>query len=155
MGGFIYVDLVKMLHVTVGVVFLGLTIAQYFYIINNIHQKKPILFFYSLRFSFFADGLIALLIIFLLISAASLTKNMHISTLPLWITVAYWLFSLIMLLWIINLGLKIHYYRQFKQGRQSTSPRLIFHFSHSIMLILFTLIIHDAVNRSTFLTFFN
>ena len=147
------IDLCTPLHVMASVAFLGLTVAQYFYIVNSARQRQSALLFYALRVSFIVDGFSALLIIVIFNTATFLVKTNYLIPPPAWILVAYWGFSILVGLWLSNIGLKVYYRQLLRKNRNYLALPLIFHISYALMLLLFVILIHDAVTRSTFLTF--
>lgn len=141
---------IKSLHLISGTTILGIFIAEYFYVMRSIVLREYDLMMYTIKTSYVGDGLILLCLslqfftIAPLISAGNL--NFHIP----WIRVAHLAFGLVILLWIFKILIKIKY---FKIDSLPIFAKRIYHCLSISIFIIFFIIIHDAVMRSTWFTF--
>ena len=140
-------QLIKCLHLIGGTVFLGITIASYFYISYSKSDQKLRLF--ALKTSLLGDILIALIIVLQYITATLLVKLNHLSFATPWIIVAYIAFSLVSFCWLVNVIIKVHNVR-LTNGFQYNK---LFHAMHMLIILVFILIIHDAVMQKTYFNF--
>ena len=140
----------KFLHIICGTIFLGISIAEFFYIARSIHSSDRTIIDYSIKVSYFGDGAAFLCMLVLLITAARLVSVGHFTLAVSWIFVAYLAFGTIILLWLSNLFIKQLYF-----SKTNISPYAVraFYFTNITMLFIFIIIIHDAVTQSTWFHF--
>lgn len=141
-------SILKFLHLVCGTTFFGITIAAFFYIAKSINQGDRSLIDYSLRASYFGDAIILLCIIIQFISAESLVSSGHFTLEVPWIFVAYLAFSLLILLWLINLIIK-----RFCLSKTVINFIKSYYLINIMMILIFVIIIHDAVTQSTWMDF--
>ena len=146
--------LTKTLHILCGVVFLGLTMASYFYIINAQRYKTPELFAYALKTSFWGDLLQFIIIVIQFITGTYLLKHSPYSLNTPWIQVAYIAFSVVAVFWFLNLQIKIITYKAEKiQPTTCLEYKTLFHIFNWLIFILFICIVHDAIMHRTLFAF--
>jgi hypothetical protein len=143
----IWVSLMACLHLMCGTVFLGITIASYFYIAQAKADLK--LQAYALKASLLGDRLVVVIIVLEYLTATGMVKAHHLAFSTPWIVVAYIAFSVIVLCWVGNVCLKT---KALKAG-QPLKGSVLFHVLHIAMIVIFMMVIHDAVMQHTYLTF--
>jgi uncharacterized membrane protein len=140
----------KQLHVMCGVAFLGLIIANYFYITQAVYTRQAVLLRYALKTSFWLDAVVFPFIVFQFISAEFLIEQSHLSLSTPWIKAAYMILGITTILWGIIFCIKMYNYLKLNNQHPELFFSKLFHVSNSIAIILVCLIIHDAVMHSTF-----
>ena len=144
------VDIVKFLHLICGTTFLGTIIAVFFYIAYSVRQTDPLLIYYSLRISYFGDGVISFCAFIQFITAAILVPAGKFTLAVPWICVAYVAFGSVILLWLMNLLIKLIYFSKIPIKPYALKG---FYFLNSLIIIIFIIIIHDAITQSTWFDF--
>lgn len=140
----------KFLHLICGTTFLGIIIAAFFYIARSVYKGDRPLIDYSLRASYFGDALIVIILFFQLVTAVNLVLAGYFTPAISWIFIAYCAFGVIILLWLGVLFIKLLYFSK------SIIPPLslkIFYVLNGLMIIIFIIIIYDAVTQSTWFDF--
>lgn len=140
----------KFVHLICGITFFGIMIAAFFYIARSIKDGDRALIDYSLKASYFGDGLIFFIVIIQLLTATQLVSNGHFTLAIPWVFIAYHAFGAIILLWLSILLIKILYLSKMDI---STVAVNIFYLLNAIMILIFIIIIHDAVTQSTWFNF--
>lgn len=143
-------QIAKFLHLICGTTSLGLFIASFYYISCSIQKNDRALIQYSLVTSYVADGIILSCTAMLFITAHTLVIDNHFDLTIPWIRVAYFAFSSVTLLWLINIGIKFFYLSKIDIPRCAIAS---FYSINIIIITLFMLIIHDAVEQSTWFDF--
>lgn len=143
-------SIIKFFHVICGVSFFGMVMAAFFYITRSIHQNDRSLIDYSIRASYFGDAIILLCIFIQFATSIPLVFAGHFSLDVPWIFVAYHAFGVLILLWLLTLFIKKFYFSRALVPAISVN---IFYFLNGTMILIFILIIHDAVMQSTGLEF--
>jgi hypothetical protein len=143
-------SIIKFFHVTCGVSFLGIIIASFFYITRSIHKRDRSLIDYSIKASYFGDALILLCIFIQITTATSLVSAGNFTLKVPWIFIAYHAFGLLALLWLLTIPIKKFYF-----SKPVIAPASLksFYFLNMAMVLIFIIIIHDAVTQSTGLEF--
>jgi hypothetical protein len=143
-------SIIKFFHLICGISFLGITIAAFFYIAYSIHKQDRALIDYSIRASYFGDAIILLCILIQLISSIPLISAGHFTLKVPWIFVAYHAFGFLILLWLINVAVKRFL---FSKAIIASYSLKIFYFLNIATLLIFIMVIHDAVTHSPWLEF--
>jgi len=139
-------SIIKFLHLLCGLSFFGIVIASFFYIASSLYKRDKSLIDYSIRASYFGDGIIFLCGSIVFVSAQILVRAGHFSMSIPWIFVAFHAFSLLLVLWFFNLVVKAFYLSKKSIPFYSLC---IYYFLNLSMLLIFIIIIHDAVMQST------
>ncbi len=142
--------MLKFLHLICGTTFLGIIIASFFYIANSIKKSDRELIDYSLKASYFGDAIIFFIIIVQLITAIKLVVDGNFTLAIPWILIAHYAFAIVIILWLGILLLKLRYLSN--PNISSTTIKIYYLFNIMIILI-FIIIIHDAVTQSTWFEF--
>ena len=140
----------KFLHLICGTTFFGIMIAAFFYISRSIHKGDRDLINYSLRTSYFGDGIIFFIALTVFITAITLVSKGHFTPKVPWIFVAYHAFGAIILLWLGILFIKLRY---LSKTPISAIALKIFYGLNIMIILIFMIIIHDAVTQSTWFNF--
>lgn len=142
--------MLKFLHLICGTTFFGIIIAAFFYIARSISNGDRSLINYSLKTSYFGDGVISFIVIIQLITAVKLVSDGHFALAIPWIFIAYHAFAAIILLWLSILLVKL-----LCLSKPDILPIFvnIFYSLNVIMILIFIIIIHDAVTQSTWFDF--
>lgn len=142
--------MLKFLHLICGTTFFGIIIAAFFYIARSISNGDRSLIIYSLKTSYFGDGVISFIVIIQLITAVKLVSDGHFTLAIPWIFIAYHAFAAIILLWLSILLVKL-----LCLSKPDILPIFvnIFYSLNVIMILIFIIIIHDAVTQSTWFDF--
>ena len=143
-------SLIKFFHVLCGVSFLGITIASFFYITQSINKQDRALIDYSIRVSYFGDALILGCIFVQIATSIPLIIAGHFTLEVPWIFIAYLAFGILILLWLLTLLIKKFY---FSKVVIAPFPLKSFYSLNIAMILIFIIIIHDAVTQSTGLEF--
>src|SRR3990167_1417696 len=138
--------MVKVFHVLMGVLFLGLVMADYFYLI--LASRDHFLFRHALRFSFLIDLVLFSLILSLFATGAFLMHHSYFTAQTPWIRAAFFLLSLTLLCWLILVIIKLVNYFKINTGVVFCC-RWLFHSCHVLLFIFVVMIVHDAVMKST------
>lgn len=143
-------SIIKFFHVISGVSFLGIVIAAFFYITRSFNKNDRSLIDYSIRASYFGDAIILLCIFIQIATSIPLVSAGHFTLEVPWIFIAYHAFGFIILLWLLILFIKKFYF-----SRTAIAPYSLksFYFMNVAMILIFIIIIHDAVTQSTGLEF--
>jgi len=142
--------IIKFLHLICGVSFFGIIIATFFYISRSIHKKDRSLINYSIKTSYFGDAIILLCILVQIATSIALVLAGHFTLKVPWIFIAYHAFGLLILLWLLTIVIKIVC---FSKKTISSYSLKIFYALNISMIIIFIIIIHDAVIKNTGLAF--
>jgi len=140
----------KFFHLICGISFFGITIVAFFYIAYSMHKCDRALIDYSIKASYFGDILILLCIIIQVASSIQLVSAGNFASMTPWILVAYHAFSFLILFWLINILIKRFY---FSKPIISSYSLKVFYCLNIAMILIFIIIIHDAVTQSTALEF--
>jgi len=142
--------MLKFFHLLCGVTFFGIIIATFFYIASSIRKNDRALINYSLKASYCADCVIFFIAIIQFITAIKLVVASHFDLSIPWIFIAYHAFAAIILLWLLILFIKFLYL-----SKPVISPiaKKIFYLLNIMMILIFIIVIHDAVTQSTWFTF--
>ncbi len=143
------VALLLTLHVMCGVVLFGLSIANYFYVINSLKNKTPLLTLYALKLSYYSDVLFIPLILTQVITALLLMMFKHIAMSTPWTVVAFIAFAVVVGLWIVVVVLKTQLIKGMPQVLKPRWFVISFSLAYGLMFLIFALIIHDAVLQQT------
>lgn len=138
------------LHLICGTTFFGIMIAAFFYLARSIKNGDRSLKNYSLKASYFGDGVIFFIVLIQFATAIKLVSAGHFTLAIPWIFIAYHAFGAIVLLWISILMIKLLYLS--KTAILPIALR-IFYFLNVMMILIFIIIIHDAVTQSTWFDF--
>ena len=145
-----YISIIKFFHIICGISFFGITIAAFFYIARSINKHDRSLIDYSIRASYFGDAIILLCIFIQIASSIQLISAGHFTLEVPWIFVANHAFGFLIILWILNLFIK----KCYLSSTTITSYSLkSFYYLNIAMILIFIIIIHDAVTKSTWLEF--
>ena len=141
---------VNFFHVLCGVSFLGITIAAFFYIARSLHQQDRPLINYSIKTSYVGDIFILLCIIIQISSSIQLVSARHYTLDIPWIFMAYLAFGIIVSFWLFNIIIKAYYL-----SKTVIQPLAIkgFYFVNIVMILLYIMIIHDAVAHNSWFGF--
>ena len=143
-------SIVKFFHVIGGVSFFGIIIAMFYYVTRSIKKNDQLLINYSIKASYFGDALILLCILVQIATALPLVSAGHFTLAVPWIFIAYQAFGLLTILWLCTLFIKINYLSTAVIPRFSLKS---FYCLNITMILIFIIIIHDAVTHSTGLEF--
>jgi uncharacterized membrane protein len=137
------VELIKFIHVMLGVTLLGILVASYFYNVissrSSVSEAGPFILKLAIR----VDTFIILPMIGILIATgALLTHLLKIPPRTPWILSAYLFMSIVTVLVMINWRLKAN----------NAQRSLLFHLVSWLIFIGLCFIIHDAVMHATLLT---
>lgn len=133
-------------HVLCGVLFFGLMHFSFLIIMKSLRQQDPVLIAHAIKTSLKLDIVLFPMIVVVIVTGAFMTEVRHISPGTAWITAAYGLFSFVSLSWFMLVLIKLrnvmsavfHY-------------KKLFYALNIIVMILFVLIVHDAVTQTTWL----
>jgi hypothetical protein len=142
--------IIKFFHIISGVSFFGITIAGFFYITRSIHMNDRSLIDYSIRASYFGDAIISLCIFILIASSVSLILAGNFTLKVPWVFVAYHAFGFIIILWILNILIKKFYLSRIVIPSSSLK---VFYYLNIAMILIFIILMHDAVMKSTWIEF--
>lgn len=140
----------KFFHLICGTTFFGIMIAAFFYIARSIKNHDKSLIDYSLKASYFGDGIIFFIVIIQLLTAVKMVSAGHFTLAIPWIFIAYHAFGALILLWLAILWIKLFY---LSKKDISSLALTIFYVLNVLMTLIFIIIIHDAVLQSTWFDF--
>ncbi len=142
--------IIKFFHILCGISFFGITMAAFFYITHSLRQHDRALIDYSIRASYFGDAIILPCVVLQFITAAFLVSHGNFSLSVPWIFIAYHAFGLLAMLWLFTVIIKKYYF-----SKNSIPAYAIksFYVINIAMIVIFIIIIHDAVMKSTALSF--
>ena len=142
--------MLKFLHLICGTTLFGVMIASFFYIALSIYKNDKALTQYALKTSYFGDGIILVMTIIQFITAQHLVVDGHFTLAIPWIFIAYHAFALVVLLWLCQFLIKFFYL-----SKSSCSPTILklYYFFNVTIILIFLIIIHDAVTQSTWFDF--
>ncbi|MGC1182229.1 DUF2269 family protein [Legionella sp.] len=143
-------SIIKFFHVICGVSFFGITIATFFYITQSINKHDQALIDYSIRASYFGDAIILLCIFIQITTSIPLVTSGHFPLEVPWIFIAYHAFGFLIILWLLTLLIKKFYFSRKVIALYSLKS---FYSLNIAMILIFIIIIHDAVTQSTGLEF--
>lgn len=140
-------EFISFIHILCGVTFLGVLVASFFYIANSIRSKSSALIHYAIRASFFGDAIIFPMVVAQFVTGTLMVTQHQLSFQTPWIIVAYHFFGLVSICWFLLVLIK---YKNIKRDcDRYFKYQKIFYTLNILVLILFVLIIHDAVTQST------
>lgn len=142
--------MMKFLHLICGTTFFGIMIAAFFYIARSIRKSDRSLIEYSLRASYFGDGIIFGIVLIQLITAIMLVSAGHFTLTIPWIFIAFHAFGVVVLLWLCIFLIK---YLFLSKAHIPAISLKIFYGLNLLLILLFIIIIHDAVTQSTWFDF--
>ncbi len=142
--------IIKFLHLLCGTSFFGIIIAEFFYIVASLKTQDRSLIQYSIKASYCGDALILMCVLIQLATSTALVVAGKFTLSVPWILVAYHAFALLILLWLTSLALK-----KWKISKEplSKSSIKIFYIVNIAMIVLFIIVIHDAIMQQTVLEF--
>ncbi len=143
-------SIIKFFHVICGVSFFGITIASFFYVTRSINKHDSSLIDYSIRTSYFGDAIILLCIFIQIATSMPLVSAGNFTLEVPWIFIAYHAFGFLIILWLLTLFIKKFY---FSRMIIASFTLKCFYFLNFAMILIFIIIIHDAVTQSTGLEF--
>ncbi|HLB56295.1 MAG TPA: DUF2269 family protein [Coxiellaceae bacterium] len=140
---------IQFIHVLCGVSFFGITIASFAYISKSIKKNDSALLHYALKTSLLGDRIIFPIIIIQFITGAMMVQYHHLSFQTPWIIVAFIALSVVSLIWFLLFLIK---YINYSSGRNTFFKfKKSFFILNIIIILLFCMIIHDAIAQKTFL----
>lgn len=140
-------QILKFIHVLIGVTILGLFVAYYFYFSLTKYEMPAAR--RMLKLSLITDCFVFIAIMLLFMTGTHLVLANHFSFQTPWIQMAYKILGLLTFCWLIIVAIKALNF--FKKDQTIFLGKRVFHTCHVLIFILFVLIIHDAVTQSTFL----
>ncbi len=140
----------KFFHLIGGTTFFGIMIASFFYITHSIKKNDLSLIHYALKASYVGDAIIFFIIIIQIITANRLVSDGYFTLSVPWISMAYYAFGVIILLWLSILWVKLNY---LVKKDISTIAIKIFYLLNVMTILIFMIIIHDAVTHNTWFNF--
>lgn len=138
--------IILFLHLLCGVSFFGVVIASFVYIAKSIKQNDPALLQYAIKTSLLGDCAIFPIILIQILTGTFLVHHDHLPLNTPWIVVAYIVFALASMMWFL-LGIIKYLNISSERFRFKT----LFYVLNILMIVLFCLIIHDAVTQQTWL----
>src|SRR5688572_15622308 len=103
-------SIIKFFHVTCGVSFFGIIIAEFYYIARSINKYDRSLIDYSIKTSYFFDAIILFCIFVQLVTSMPLVSAGHFTLEVPWILVAYYAFGFLIILWALTVFIKKLYF---------------------------------------------
>lgn len=138
--------LIEAIHVMCGVTFFGLMVASFLYISSSMKQNNSALLRYAIKTSLIIDGIIFPIIVIQFVTGTFMVRYYQLSFQTPWIIVAYGALSAVSIIWFFLVLIK---YRNLKQTQ--FQHKKLFYFLNFILILLFCMIIHDAVMQQTWL----
>jgi uncharacterized membrane protein len=135
------------IHQLCGISFFGMVIASFAYITKSIRQNDPVLLRYAITTSLIGDCVIFFFVIIQPLTATFLVYQRHLPFNTPWIIVAYLAFALVSTLWFLTALIKYINYKNNKSFRF----KKMFYLLNVAMILIFCVIIHDAVMHQTWL----
>lgn len=142
--------MLEFLHLICGTSFFGIIIAAFYYIARSIKSEDRALINYSLKASYFGDGIVLLIVLTQFFTATRLVTAGHFTLTIPWIFIAYHAFGTIVLLWISTFLIKILY---LSKTYIPPFALRVFYFLNVMIILIFIIVIHDAVTQSTWFDF--
>ncbi len=143
--------MIRYIHVLLGVTLAGFFVGNYFYINLAIQQNCRMTLRFILSKSLLVDCILFLPIIVIVLATGSyqvIFLNLSLTT-P-WILSAYLFFLVFIILWLSLFCLKSYNYIFVKDYKILFKGEILFHCINLISIILFIVIIHDAIRKVTF-----
>jgi uncharacterized membrane protein len=141
--------IVLFIHLLCGVTFFGIFIASFVYIAKSIKQNNHALLQYAIKTSLLGDCAIFPMILIQILTGTFLVHHNHLPLNTPWIIVAYSVFALAGVLWFL-LGI-IKYMNISSKPSSTFRFKKIFYILNCVMIVIFCMIIHDAVTQQTWL----
>lgn len=141
-------SVILFVHLLCGISFFGIVIASFVYITKSIKQNDPVLLQYAIKTSFLADCVIFPIILIQIVTGTFLVHHNHLPLNTPWIVVAYSIFSVASIIWF---WLGVIKYLNFFDKKTVFRFKKIFYVLNILMIIIFCMIIHDAVTQQTWL----
>ena len=149
------ITVVNFIHMLAGTLFFGATVAVFIYMIYCKRQNNGLLLLHTIKISFFGDAFILPMIITQYITGTLMIGFAKLSFHTPWIAVAYVAFSLIVFLWMCNLFVKRKLLHLLSSEKGSILLwQRIYLIISCMMIVLFVMIVHDAVMQKTMFDFF-
>lgn len=143
--------MLKFIHLWFVILFLGLILGSYLQFLLAPSTQNLRHYRYTLILSFCLDTLLALSFVVLFVTGTYLVSTHHFPLSTLWIQAAYGLLGLVVMLYIMNVMMKLNRFLASNKGIcVALKQYKLFHLSHVLIIIFGLLIIHDAVTKSTF-----
>ena len=139
---------IETIHILCGVTFFGLMIASFVYVISSVRQNDPTLFRYCLKVSLYGDVLIFPIIVVLFLTGTFMVYHHHLPMNTPWIIVAYCALSVVSVLWFLLVLIKLN---AISTNAASLCYRKSFVMVNVIIILVFCMIIHDAITQQTWL----
>lgn len=141
--------LIEFIHVLCGVSFFGLFVSSFVYVYSSIRQQDALLLRYAIKNSLLVDVVIFPVILIQLLTGTWMVHYHHLALNTPWIIVAYCSFCVVSLLWFVLFLIKSSYYcgevhRHFRFKKTFITLNII-------VILLFCMIVHDAVMQQTWL----
>lgn len=141
--------IVLFVHLLCGVSFFGIIIASFVYIAKSIKQNNHVLLQYAIKTSLLGDCVIFPMILIQILTGTFLVYHNHLSLNTPWIIAAYIVFALAGVLWFL-LGI-IKYINISSDTSSAFRFKKFFYVLNAVMIVIFCMIIHDAVTQQTWL----
>lgn len=137
------------IHILCGVTFFGIVMASFIYIHHSIREQDPVLLSYALKASLMGDCIVFPMILIQLLTGTFLVYHHHLPLNTPWIIVAYLAFATVSVIWFLLVLIK--YVNFFQMHRGPFRFKKPFYYLSAVIVILFCIIVHDAVTQSTWL----
>lgn len=138
------VAFVTWVHVLCGMGYLALTVSSFACVSLSLRQKNLLLLQDTLKTTLKWDCLQLPMMVVIVLTGAFMAEANHIPPGTPWVTVAYILFALVGLCWFLLVMIKLCSLSR----NQFQYPKL-FYFLNIVIIILFCIIVHDAVTQQT------
>lgn len=148
------IGLILFLHMTAVTVFVGIVIVSLFYVRSALKQTDAQIALRALKTTLLGDVLVLPCLIILFGTGLYLVCLNNLSIQVPWVFVALVTFLLASFFWLVNVFLKLNCYRALKKNKKVWRGFWLLYVLITVcMVLLFIMMIHDALTRSTVFSF--
>ncbi len=144
------VEIIKFFHIIGGTTLFGISIASFFYVLTSIQKQDKTLIRYTISASYFLDAIIFTLLILQFVSSIPMIHTANLSFKTPWIIVAFISLAAVGIIWLLNLFNKLYF---LSKPMISKASLVFFAVLNIISIMIFIVIIHDAVMKATVFNF--
>lgn len=144
--------ILKLLHVFLGTLFFGCLLFSFVFLWQAIKTRDHQQLLSSLKFSFFLDGLLLMIVVSQFLTGTLLVPKTVYSFKTPWIDAAYFLLASTAILFILSVLIKIKNYQLIiKQSQFSFRFLKTYIICYFFMILMIIFVIRDAILKSTLL----
>ncbi len=151
------ISIIKFIHITLSISFLGLQVSSYYYLSTAIKERTVKLIDYSLRNTLMVDAVLFFVVIAMFSTCAYLVFHEPGFSFQIpWVHAACVYLSVVFILFLVNMLIKYVNLQKINRGVfEIFRYKYVLHGNYILIIVGLIIIIHDAVMRSTWFSLFS